>query len=518
MSVFVAKFRSTAMLCMALLISTPILCQDAAKAHVAIVRFSNDTGSSSFDAACMVATETLTLTMEQIGRYVVQSLEKSDSGETGLQALAETEHFDFIMYGSMSKLEAGGVECELAVFDRAKGKTALRHKEKAAGVLDIFEVSDDLVVSVLESMTGSHIGFGSVALSNSGEAGHYSVLVDGYPVGDDLQSVDRVLIGKHIVTITQKRMLGARVICKAGVDVAEGGTAEVSFTVPMLMDDEKAKLDALQASIRSGWNDPAKSGEVDARLAELSSLLSDTAYSPKLAEQRNAALQLGGEWILRKCRIGIEGAAWEPALGLLDAARTVYQNAKNYPDPRKIEKTFEGDAFLVATLFELAGGKALGDGDLAKGLECFENALMVSTRYLNGARLTDYAYALTMLQGMQSNPGAQTDQTLKLVFGRWIDAGARFYGLRNQVASGAACLIVASDFSRQLSVDGAGYAEAPFVLAAMTSDRTLAIQPKDAGSPLNILAPADSRLVFVQDGFGSFGKVALRSEEHTSEL
>lgn len=407
-----------------------VIAEDMAKAHVAVVLFSNQTSSPSYDAACKAATDTLSMTLNQLGRYQVQSMDSVDNKENALRATATEQNLDFIMYGRMSKGDSGGIACSLSVFDRAKGKTTLSQSRKATGVLDIFDVTDALVVAVLESMTGSHIGFGAATLANKGESGHYSVLVDGHAVGDDLTSIDKILIGNHTITIGQKRMLGERVLTKANVDVKEGKSVEVDFAVPLLMDDEKAKLEGLEASIQAGWNDQGKAAEVEGNLAQLSSLLTDQSYSPRLSERKNAVVQMNGEWKLHKCRVGIEASAWQPGIDLLDSAWPVYQNAKSYPNPTKIEKAFEEDAQLVETLFELAAGKALFDVDLTKGQEYFGDALMVSTRFLKGSRMSDYAYAMTLLQQAQGSTSAQTAAGLKSVFGPWMEAGQRFYALR----------------------------------------------------------------------------------------
>ena len=99
--------------------------QDASTAHVAVLRFANETSSSSYDAACKAATDTLVLTLQQLGRYRVQSEDASGRGDEALRAMAEEKHLDFIMYGKMSRGESGGIDCRLSVFDRAKGTTSL---------------------------------------------------------------------------------------------------------------------------------------------------------------------------------------------------------------------------------------------------------------------------------------------------------------------------------------------------------------------------------------------------------
>jgi hypothetical protein len=490
-----------------------IFSQDAPMAHVAVVQFSNQTGSASYDAACKATTDTLFLTLRQLGRYRVQSEDAAGSGEDALRAMAEEKRLDFIMYGKMSKGKSSGIDCSLSVFDRAKGKTALSRSLKAAGVLDVFEVADELVVSVLESMTGSHIGFGSLKLTNTGEKGSYRVLMDGYPVGKDLASIERVLNGIHTVTVLQTRMLGDRQIASSSVKVNEGEFASLEFSVPYLMDDEKQRVDGLKAAIKAGWNDTAKAGEVDARMGELTSLFGDLSYSPRLSSYKDEARQLGGEWTLRKSRLEIEDSAWEPRLELLDGTAALYSGAAAYPDPQKIRSAFEEDAQLLALLFELEAGKALADKDVAKALDCFESALILSTKHLGGARLTDYAYAVTILKDFQEKAKAQgaaarNDADLKSVFGPWITAGQRFYGLRDQVTAGKVCALLASDVATMVSVNKAEFAPAPLALPRASESRVLSVQPKGTGKPIAVAAAVGEKLLFAQDGFASFGKIA----------
>ena len=82
--------------------------EDATKPHVAVVRFSNGTGVASYDAACKAATDTLALTLTELGRYRVQSEERSGSGEDALRALAEEEQLDFIIYREDVQVRVGG--------------------------------------------------------------------------------------------------------------------------------------------------------------------------------------------------------------------------------------------------------------------------------------------------------------------------------------------------------------------------------------------------------------------------
>jgi hypothetical protein len=164
-------------------------------------------------------------------------------------------------------------------------------------------------------------------------------------------------------------------------------------------------------------------------------------------------------------------------------------------------------------LFELQAGNVLYQGNLDKALECFENALMLSTRYLGGKRMTDYAYAVTTLKDFQEKAGSAgaSDKDMQTAFGVLIQAGRRFYGLQNQVMAGTACALVASDFGTRLSVDGGGYADAPLALPPVQGSRAVSVQPTGAAKAIILNAVDGEKLLFVQNGFASLGKVALEN-------
>lgn len=92
-----------------LILVSSLFGDDEVKARVAVVRFSNDTGSPSYDAACKAATDTLTMTLRQLGRYQVQSFDEANSTAEGLRTMAEAQQLDFIMYGTISQKAGTGL-------------------------------------------------------------------------------------------------------------------------------------------------------------------------------------------------------------------------------------------------------------------------------------------------------------------------------------------------------------------------------------------------------------------------
>jgi hypothetical protein len=148
---------------------------------------------------------------------------------------------------------------------------------------------------------------------------------------------------------------------------------------------------------------------------------------------------------------------------------------------------------------------------------------MVSTKYLGGKRMTDYAYAMTMLQNIQEQESAATvksegNKDLKTVFGDTIRAGQRFSDLKDQVAGGKTCAIVASDFTKALSVDGGDYADAPMAFETAPGTGAISIQSKGEEKPTQVTVSTPTKILFIQDGFSPFGKVAFSSTPGAIEV
>jgi hypothetical protein len=90
--------------------------------------------------------------------------------------------------------------------------------------------------------------------------------------------------------------------------------------------------------------------------------------------------------------------------------------------------------------------------------------------------------------------------------------------MQEQVVAGKASALVASDFGKALSVDGGDYADAPAAMEPAAERRTLSVQAKGEEKPIAVTAAAKARLLFVQDGFAAFGKVALGSAPGAIEV
>lgn len=214
--------------------------------HVAIAGFANKTGDASFDTPSATATESPTLTIRRLGAYEIVPNETesangtnavpADATDANLLAWCQGASVDFVLYGSIASAKGGTQAYDLAVFDRAKGKTTIKKTAKGSSVFDVFSCADDLTFSVIDAIAGRHVGFGSIAFevaNPSSAEGKATVSLDGAASAEGFGQIDRVVAGKHLVGVTWEAP-GAKPkkIALVEIEIAEGECASIAMTVP----------------------------------------------------------------------------------------------------------------------------------------------------------------------------------------------------------------------------------------------------------------------------------------------
>jgi formylglycine-generating enzyme required for sulfatase activity len=204
------------------------------KPRVAVFGFINLTGDGAFDVPAETAGTTLFMSLRLLGLYEVSMPESipRNLGEESLARWCAKNGVDTVLFGTVSD-STDGQEYGLSVFDNAKKSLTVRQTAHGSSVLDVFGVSDELIQSTLDSITGRHIGFGSLEFRNGGVKGTFAASVDGIDLGENPGTVDHITSGTHSVVVRQ----GSLDVATTSITVAEGKTATVSFT---LMEAEKA--------------------------------------------------------------------------------------------------------------------------------------------------------------------------------------------------------------------------------------------------------------------------------------
>lgn len=476
--------------------------------RLAVFAFANETGNSVYDAVCSTAERSLLLTLRQLALYDLEAISRAlGNDEEQLRAAAMEQRADYVMFASVSA-QRRLLVFSFGLFDRAKGTTTIMVQSDAVSALDLFEAMDDVIAQALDGITGSHIGFGRVELANQGEKGSYRVLLDGIDAGTDVKELSRVLVGSHSLSVIQRRMLEETEIARASFDLEEGSSFSVEFSVPYLTDAERERIEGLEKDIRSRWQAPSALEDIDAKVVEFASLLRDVSYSPRLSEYQDRARQLQAEWDVLKNRFTIEDRAWDPESTLLDPSIVAYLTARTYSDPEAIRRGAESNASLLATLFELAAGKAMSDGEYERGA-ALVGSVLDFTRYLPEERKTEYAFAAAKLRELVEKKSEDPDRFLKdleAVFGAQIAAGRKLYDLRDDATIAGKAVVLSSDSSAILGIAGAKGEAGPVVVT--TTERVSIAVAKAGQAPTvaELSIPDGRRLAFLDGGFQSFGR------------
>lgn len=233
------KMRKTLVFCVAFLgflwASSPIVCQvpAAARARVAVFGFSNVTGDSTFDVPAETSTDTLVLSMRMLALYDVQAsnLILRNINSDSLSRYCKDNSIDFVLYGSLSGMADGSQKYTLSLFDNSKSATTISETASGETVLDCFGVTDNLILSILSSVTGRHIGFGSLRFVNEGEPLDFEVSVDGVFLDKNPDIADRILSGNHSVCVYQGTGQARREIHSQTVILGEGKSETVKFSL-----------------------------------------------------------------------------------------------------------------------------------------------------------------------------------------------------------------------------------------------------------------------------------------------
>lgn len=202
-----------------------------AKPRVAVFGFLNLTGDDSFDVPTETAGDNLFTGIAFLGSHEVAmpaSIPRSYGNES-LARWCDANGFDTILFGTVVAGASGGQEYALSVFDNAMKSVSIRKTATGSSVLDVFGISDELIVAVLGAIAGRHVGFGSLAFDGPGD---YSVIIDGDFRRDNPARIDRVVAGTHSVRVVGKAAGSAPDLFSGDVTVAEGSTATVSFVAP----------------------------------------------------------------------------------------------------------------------------------------------------------------------------------------------------------------------------------------------------------------------------------------------
>ena len=224
--------------------------------RVLVVPLANLTGQGQNAIVADTSTDTVILTLRLLDRYDLLPYDDSippserliGATDDELAGVATEAGADNIVYGSLRIDEEGAFAFQLFVFDRAEGRIAVRAESASPTLFGVFDAADALVTEAVSGFSGIRIGFGALRVESEGE-GDFVLVVDGSVIGDNVRTIDRLLIGERTVTIRQRRGTGEVAISSQEIRVSEGETAIVRFTFPRVTAEEEAREVELRSAL-----------------------------------------------------------------------------------------------------------------------------------------------------------------------------------------------------------------------------------------------------------------------------
>ncbi len=164
--------------------------------HVALSDFSNRTDDPSYDTPCAQFSDTLFLTLRLLNSYEVKKTHTVPSAmdDATLQQWCAENNTDSLLYGEVRGGPNATQNYRLSVYGRAQQSTIISETYTGSSVFDVFSASDSLIGTVLSSLSGRHMGFGSLSFRNTGANGSWAAVLDGVVLG---QQVGRIVGRAH---------------------------------------------------------------------------------------------------------------------------------------------------------------------------------------------------------------------------------------------------------------------------------------------------------------------------------
>ncbi len=176
--------------------------------------------------------DTLNLTLSLMGDFQISTPETPQSLEEFLKAPVQ-EDWEKVIYGNIRHHESGGIKVELAVFEKNTNTTSIRRDELSETVLEIFDVTDQIVQDLIDFLAGSPVVYGKIRLNPGGYPGDYKLFINDYFAGSNIRSMDKIPQGTHQIRITAD-LEGEREVFHHELEIFPGTVSSIDFTIPEL--------------------------------------------------------------------------------------------------------------------------------------------------------------------------------------------------------------------------------------------------------------------------------------------
>ena len=198
---------------------------DSGKARIALFEPAGQKEDAALAAVLSMVASSVELSLDVLQRWDVKRLPAADPVKDleRVRAYCQANRIDQAILGSGSARSGGGYQFTLVVYDRRTDAITITQKGASKGALDMFDVTDTLVGSLLDGLSGTHILLGSLSVDSEPEGA--TITVNGREVG----SAPLSLRGMPVGTLQVVGRTAGREETKAEVAIADGETASTTL-------------------------------------------------------------------------------------------------------------------------------------------------------------------------------------------------------------------------------------------------------------------------------------------------
>ena len=156
---------------------------EVSRARIALFEPAGGKGDAALTAVLATVADSVELSLDVLQRYEVRRLPPADPAKdlTRVKAYCQANRIDQAIMGSGSAKADGGYLFKLVVYDRRSDSITLAPEGASTGALDMFDVTDKLVGTLLDGLSGTHLLFGSLSVET--DPAGATVSVNGKEVG-----------------------------------------------------------------------------------------------------------------------------------------------------------------------------------------------------------------------------------------------------------------------------------------------------------------------------------------------
>jgi hypothetical protein len=204
---------------------------DAARTRIALYQPVAQKEDAALVGALSTVADSVELGLSVLQHYEVVRLPAADPAIDldRVRADCRRNRIDQAILGRGEATTAGGYGFSLEVYDRKRDKITTVQNGSSKSVLGIFDVIDTMVASLLDTLSGTHLAFGSLAVQSdpSGAA----ITVNGKDVGQAPVSLRVLPVG----TVVLSGRMPGHDSANITVSISDGETANASLALPRSM-------------------------------------------------------------------------------------------------------------------------------------------------------------------------------------------------------------------------------------------------------------------------------------------